>query len=440
MSSSITLKRTLGPVALIIYGVGDILGAGIYALTGKVAGIAGEQAWLAFAVSMVVAALTACVYAEFSGRHPHSGGAAYFVSRATRRPAAPLLIGWLVLCSGTVSMATGSRAFAGYLCSMVPVLPEPLVIALFLGVTGFVAFWGIRESSTVTILCTTATVAGLLIVIVSGLAWYFGGNTPVETGVMTGEAGERAFSWFGIATGAALAFYAFIGFEDLVNVAEEVKEPRRNLPLAILVAVCFTGLIYILVAWVATAVLAPETLAASKAPLLDLVRVTAPTVPPVVFTVIALFAVADTALINCVMGSRLLYGLSREGLLPRPLSALHPTRRTPHVALALVLTGGMVLAITGTVQELAGTTSTLLLLVFASVHVGLLIVKGREPGYDGFQVPRAVPALGLVTCLSLAAFAQGLSMNVAAAILTLGLGLVVWQRGWGPKTPRDTNS
>lgn len=440
MSSSITLKRTLGPVALIIYGVGDILGAGIYALTGKVAGIAGEQAWLAFAVSMVVAALTACAYAEFSGRHPHSGGAAYFVSRATRRPAAPLLIGWLVLCSGTVSMATGSRAFAGYLCSMVPVLPEPLVIALFLGLTGFVAFWGIRESSTVTVLCTTATVAGLLIVIITGLAWYFGGNTPVETGALSVEAGERAFSWFGIATGAALAFYAFIGFEDLVNVAEEVKEPRRNLPLAILVAVCFTGLIYILVAWVATAVLAPETLAASKAPLLDLVRVTAPAVPPVVFTIIALFAVADTALINCVMGSRLLYGLSREGLLPRPLSALHPTRRTPHVALALVLTGGMVLAITGTVQELAGTTSTLLLLVFASVHVGLLVVKSREPRYEGFQVPRAVPALGLVSCLSLAAFAQGLSMNVAAAILTLGLGLVVWQRGWGPKTPRDTNS
>lgn len=439
MSSSITLKRTLGPVALIIYGVGDILGAGIYALTGKVAGIAGEQAWLAFAVSMVVAALTACAYAEFSGRHPHSGGAAYFVSRATRRPAAPLLIGWLVLCSGTVSMATGSRAFAGYLCAMIPVLPEPLVIALFLGVTGFVAFWGIRESSTVTILCTSATVAGLLIVIVSGLAWYFGGNAPVEAGAVTAEAGERAFSWFGIATGAALAFYAFIGFEDLVNVAEEVKEPRRNLPLAILVAVCFTGLIYILVAWVATAVLAPATLAASKAPLLDLVRVTAPALPPAIFSVIALFAVADTALINCVMGSRLLYGLSREGLLPRPLSTVHPTRRTPHVALALVLSGGMVLAITGTVQELAGTTSTLLLLVFASVHVGLLVVKGREPGYDGFQVPRAVPVLGLVTCLSLAAFAQGLSMTVASVILTLGLGLVVWQWGWGPKTPRETN-
>ncbi len=440
MSSSTTLKRTLGPIALIIYGVGDILGAGIYALTGKVAGIAGEQTWLAFAVSMVVAALTACSYAEFSGRHPHSGGAAYFVSRATRRPAGPLLVGWLVLCSGTVSMATGSRAFAGYLCELIPALSEPLVITLFLGLTGFVAFRGIRESSTVTILCTSATVAGLLIVIVTGLAWYFGGNAPVEAVVPDLDTGGRAFSWLGIATGAALAFYAFIGFEDLVNVAEEVKEPRRTLPLAILVAVCFTGFIYILVAWVATAVLAPETLAASRAPLLDLVRVTAPAVPPVVFTIIALFAVADTALINCVMGSRLLYGLSREGLLPRPLSALHPTRRTPHVALALVLAGGWVLAITGTVQELAGTTSTLLLLVFASVHVGLLIVKGREPGYEGLMVPRAIPVLGLLSCLSLAAFAQGLSMNVAAAILALGLGLVVWQRGWGPKTSRDTNS
>ena len=432
-SSSITLKRTLGPIALIIYGVGDILGAGIYVLTGKVAGIAGDDAWLAFLASMIVASLTAFSYAEFSARHPHSGGAAYFVSRASRRPALPLLIGWLVLCSGTVSMAAGSRGFAGYFCEMVPVLPVNLVVVLFLAATGFVVFWGIRESATLTIICTTATVLGLFIVIATGLAYYWGGGVPVEVVAPAADSEQASFSWMAIAGGAALAFYAFIGFEDLVNVAEEVKAPQRTLPIAILVAVGVTGIIYILVAWVATAVLTPASLAASKAPLLDLVRITAPAVPPLLFSVIALFAVADTALINCVMGSRLLYGLSREGLLPPKLSAVHPKRQTPYVAVLVVLSGALLLAVTGTVGGLAGTTSTLLLLVFACVHTGLLIVKRKEPDYQGFQVPSVVPVLGLITCLALACFAKGLSMTVGIGVIVVGILLVAWRKGWNAK-------
>lgn len=439
MCSTITLRRSLGPITLIIYGVGDILGAGIYALTGKVAGITGDHAWLAFIGSMIVAGLTACSYSEFCARHPHSGGAAYYVSRATKRPAAPLLVGWLVLCSGTVSMAAGSRAFAGYLCTMIPVLPEDIVVVLFLATTGFIVFRGIRESATLTILCTMATVVGLTIVITTGLAYYWGGGAPVELVAPTAGPVQAPFSWLAIVGGAALAFYAFIGFEDLVNVAEEVKAPQRNLPLAILVAVGLTGIIYVLVAWVATAVLTPASLAASEAPLLDLVRVSAPAVPPILFSVIALFAVADTALINCVMGSRLLYGLSREGLLPRPLCAVHPKRQTPHVAVLVVLSGALLLAVTGTVQSLAGTTSTLLLLVFAAVHTGLLMVKRNEPEHGGFQVPRAVPVLGLITCLALVCFAQGLSMTVGIGIIAVGLLLVALRKGWNVDPPGVTS-
>lgn len=439
MNDSSTLKRTLGPMALIIYGVGDILGAGVYALTGKVAGLAGEDAWLAFGVAMVVAALTAFSYAEFSARHPHAGGAAYFLTRATRRPEVPVFIGWLVLCSGMVSMAAGCRAFAGYLCTLLPFLPNEAVVVAFLAFTGFVAFWGIRESSTMNIVCTVMTLLGLAIVIGAGFAYVMGGHAPV--GVPTsGEGAPSPRAWLGIAAGAALAFYAFIGFEDLANVAEEAKSPERNLPLAIIVAMGVSGLIYMLVAWVATRIIHPAMLSGSEAPLLDLVGVAAPAVPAVLFTVFALFAVADTALINCVMGSRLLFGLAREGLLPAPLGAVHPARRTPHIAILFVITLVLCLAVMGTIEGLAGTTAALLLTVFAFVHAALLVVKWRERDHTGFQTPTVVPVLGLLTCLGLIGFAQGTSLALACGILAVGLALAAW-RGWAnrkcKKMPRN---
>lgn len=426
MNDISTLKRTLGPTALIIYGVGDILGAGVYALTGKVAGLAGNDAWMAFAVAMVVAALTAFSYAEFSARHPHAGGAAYFLTRASRRPEVPVFIGWLVLCSGMVSMAAGCRAFAGYLCTLLPFLPNESVVVAFLAFTGFVAFWGIRESSAMNIVCTVVTLLGLAIVIGAGFAYVLGGNDPVGTPT-AGAEHATDLGWLGIAAGAALAFYAFIGFEDLANVAEETKNPERNLPLAIIVAMGVSGLIYMVVAWVATRIMHPAALSESEAPLLDLVGVAAPAVPAVLFTVFALFAVADTALINCVMGSRLLFGLAREGLLPKGLGKVHATRRTPHIAILFVLTLVLCLALMGTIEGLAGTTAALLLTVFAFVHGALLVVKWREREHSGFRTPAIVPVLGLITCLGLIGFAQGTSLTLAGGILAVGVALAVWR-------------
>jgi APA family basic amino acid/polyamine antiporter len=233
-------------------------------------------------------------------------------------------------------------------------------------------------------------------------------------------------SWKAIASGAALSFFAFIGFEDMVNVAEEVKDPERNMPRAILLALVVTGLVYLLVVLIATTVIAPTTLAGAKAPLLAVVQRATDVVPDRVFTLIALFAVANTGLLNFIMGSRLIYGMSRQGLLPSALGTVHPKRRTPHLAILTVLVVALALALSGTLTYLAGTTSLLLLVVFFAVNLSLVAIKRRERGsLRTFCAPRLIPIVGALTCLALMPFVPRGSLLTAVVILGLGVGLVL---------------
>jgi len=413
------LRRSLGFWALVAFGVGDILGAGIYALVGKVAAVAGEACWVAFMVSMGVAAFTALSYAELGGRFPKSAGEAQFCREGFRAGWLAWLIGWLVLCSGIVSMAAVSRAFAGYFIGWLPQVPAPVVIIGFLLALTGINFLGIRQSSTANIICTVIELSGLLFVVIAGLL-FLGGDHPA-----TAAPPVEPVAWSGILQGGALAFFAFIGFEDMVNVAEEVHAPERNLPRAILCAVGFAGALYLVVAWVAVAVLGPSDLAASSAPLLDVVRRAAPAVPVGLFTLIALFAVTNTALLNFVMGSRLLYGLATQGLVPRWLGAVHPTRQTPHRAIALVMAVAMALALSGTIVLLAGTTSVLLLAVFVVVNLSLAVIKRRpgESAVGGFRVPWLIPVVGACTSLGLMAFVPPHTVRVALVIAALGVVL-----------------
>ena len=416
------LRRSLGLWALVFYGVGDILGAGIYALVGKVAGVAGSASWAAFGIALFVAGLTALTYAELGGRFPRSAGESFFTEQAFGRPGLALLVGWVVLCSGILSLATVSVAFGGYMSGLVPGLPPSLTVAGVLLLLAVINFRGMRESSTMNIIATMVELTGLLIVIVAGTL--FLGRTPEAGVAQTIEAG-RSTGWTGIASGAALGFFAFIGFEDMVNVAEEVKDPERNMPRAILIALCVTGFVYLLVVLVATSVVPPAVLADSEAPLLSVVQRATDVVPDRLFSLIALFAVANTGLLNFIMGSRLIYGMSRQGLLPAALGKVHSRRRTPHVAVLTVLAVAMTLALSGTLTYLAGTTSLLLLLVFFTVNVSLATIKRRDrESLRTFCAPRWVPLAGALSCLALMPFVPRGSLLTALIILALGAGLV----------------
>lgn len=414
-----SLKRVFGLRTLVIYGVGDILGAGIYAVVGKIAGFSGSMVWASFLIAMLVAALTALTYAELGSRLPKSGGVAYFIHEAFRTEWLSMLVGWLMFCTCLVSMATLSLAFAGYLNAFAPVIPNwAIVLALFAGLA-WVNFRGMQESSAVNIVCTTLEVSGLIIVILVSAAYLWGGTTAV-TPVPPAEAvGVSA-----IFQGAALAFYAFVGFEDVVNVAEEVKNPERNVPRAILIALAIAGCIYILVSWLATRVLTPAELSASTAPLLDVVRRAQPQFPEIIFTVIALFAVLNTALLNFVTASRLMFGMAREGLLPAWLGKLHPDRRTPYRTFLVILPITILLALSGTIQFLAQTTATLILVLFVLVNLSLVTIKRREPPNPGFRVPWVIPVLAMVLNLVLITFASQASHLLSLAFTTVGLVLI----------------
>ena len=416
------LRRSLGFWALVFYGVGDILGAGIYALVGKVAGVAGSASWAAFSVALLVAGLTALTYAELGGRFPRSAGESFFTQQAFGRPTLALLVGWMVLSSGVLSLATVSVAFGGYMSGLVPGLPQSVTVGGILLLLAAINFRGMRESSTTNIVATMVELTGLLIVIVAG-ALFLSEDNDASIGQTIAASSE--VSWTNVARGAALGFFAFIGFEDMVNVAEEVKDPERNMPRAILVALVVTGFIYLLVVVVATSVVAPPTLADSEAPLLTVVQQATHAIPDRLFTLIALFAVANTGLLNFIMGSRLIYGMSRQGLLPSALATVPPKRRTPHLAILTVLVVALGLALSGSLTYLAGTTSLLLLMVFFTVNLSLIVIKRRDRGTTRtFCAPAATPILGALTCLGLMPFVPHDSLLTAGVILALGAGLV----------------
>jgi basic amino acid/polyamine antiporter, APA family len=422
-----SLKRVFTLPALIIYGVGDILGAGIYAVIGDVAELSGYFIWASFLTAASVAALTALSYAELGGRLPRSGGVAYFIHYTFRAEWLSLIVGWSMFCTCVVSMATTSKAFAGYLNEFLPAIPPWAIILAFFAVLAFFNFRGMEESSALNILCTCVEVSGLLIVIILALAFLFGGGDSSAATASGTIADGKEIAGIAIIQGAALAFYSFIGFEDIVNVSEEVKNPERNVPRAILMALSIAGGIYMLVSWLATRVLSPDALASSNAPLAAVVQQAQPNFPAIVFSIVALFAVLNTALLNFVTASRLLFGMAKEGLLPTWLAKLHRKRATPYRTILVILPIVIVLAFAFERKFLAGTTATLILLMFCCVNLSLLVIKKREGVRMGFQVPIIIPALALLTNLILIFFASTVSQQMAAALIGIGL-LLIWLR------------
>lgn len=397
MSEQGELKRAVGPVQLLLYGVGSMLGAGIYGLVGKAAGQLGGAIWMAFFVSMVAALLTGISYASIASRYPRAAGAAYATHRAYKNSLVSYVVGLTVVFSGLSSIATQSKVVAVNLLEIIPIsLPVSVVAVAFLLVVAGVIFRGIRESLWFNAVCTAVEAAGLIFVIAVGVK-YWGSANLLE---LPGDGGGiDAATGVLVLQGAVLTFFSFIGFEDMINVAEEVKNPQRNMPLAVLGAMIIVSVIYMAVSITAVSVVPWRELAEAPGPLTEVVKRAAPWFPHIGFTLITIFAVANTALVNYVMGSRLLYGMARQGLAPEPLGRVHKTRQTPHIAIQVLLGVVILLSFAGDISQLASATVILLLVVFTLVNVALVLLKRREGNIPGaFNAPMIVPILGAAIC------------------------------------------
>lgn len=397
------LNRSIGFWQMTLYGAGSMLGAGIYGLIGKAAGEMGSAVWLAFMAAMVAALLTGLSYASLGSRYPRAGGAAFITQRAYKHGLLTHMVGLAVACSGFTSIAAGARVIGENLQTL-PLLEAVPVLGLtlaFLAVLALIVYRGIRESMWANVLCTLVEAGGLFLVIVVG-AKYWGTANLLETPASPAGGGLEAIPLLLVVQGAVLTFYSFIGFEDTLNVAEEVKNPRRTLPLALVLAMLIACTLYVGVAITAVSVVPWRELAQANAPLAEVMRRAAPWFPTGAFVGITIFAVANTGLINFVTASRLLYGMARDGRLPAPLARVHLTRKTPHIAIAVILAILVTLALAGDISQLASATVLLLLGVFIIVNSSLVILRLR-PGEPkgGFEVPIVVPALGAIVCLVL---------------------------------------
>ncbi len=408
------LDRSIGPIQLTLYALGSMLGAGIYGLIGKAAGEVGNAVWLSFLVAVVAALLTALSYASLGSRHPKAGGAAYVTQRAYRSPVLSFVVGLALVCSGLTSVATQSRVFAENFVKLfgVEFLPVPMVAIGFLLLLAGLVFRGIRESMWVNVVCTIVEAIGLLLVIGAGIS-YWGSVDYFETpaGSMDGALPLL------VVQGTVLTFFAFIGFEDTINVAEEVKDAQRTLPIALITATAIAAALYVAVAITAVSVVPWSTLKAAASPLSEVMKEAAPAFPPVVLTLITVFAVANTALVNYVTASRLLYGMAHQGLLPERIGAVHAVRQTPHIATLILVVIAMPLALLGTISDLASATVLLLLVVFAIVNGALIILKRRAGEQRGmFEVPLFVPIGGALICAMLVV-SRLLSANYVAPLI-----------------------
>jgi len=390
------LRRALSLPLLTFYGLGTILGAGIYVLVGEVSAVAGMYAPVAFVTAAIVAGFTAFTYAELAARHPLSGAEAVYVQEGLGHRGLSTLVGYLIVFSGLVSSATLARGFVGYL-RVFAELPGILVIVLLVAALGALALWGILESVTIAAVATVIEIGGLLLII--GVSANSLVTLPERLPELIPSA--DAATWWSISMGAFLAFYAFIGFEDMVNVSEEVKDPQRIVPRAIVLALVSSTLLYLLVVTAAVLALPVATLATSEAPL-ALVFESATGASPVLITLISLFAVINGALIQMIMASRMLYGMACAGWAPRLFARVGERTRTPVVSTGVITFGVLVFALWLPLVTLAKLTSFAILLVFVLVNLSLIRIKRFQQPPAGIRVyPLWVPYGGLSLAIAL---------------------------------------
>lgn len=437
-----TLKRVMGPKLLLLFIVGDILGTGVYALTGKVAGQVGGAGWAPVILAFAVALVTAFSYMELVTKYPTAAGAALYTHKAFGIHFVTFLVAFAVLSSGVTSAATASNVFAA---NMVAGFGWDMSgtgimwIALgFLAVIAAINLRGVGESVWFNVVLTVIELSGLLLVILVGF-FALGSGSADFSRVMIFETADDKGVFLAITGATSLAFFSMVGFEDSVNMVEETKDPRV-FPKIMLTGLSITGVIYVLVSLVAVAAVPIGKLSESETPLLEVVRAGAPGLPiDLIFPFMTMFAVANSALINMLMASRLLYGMSKQNVLPPVFAKVLRGRRSPWVSILFttLIACVLIIAVTTLLPEtvtasLGGTTSLLLLAVFAVVNVAVLILRKKPVEHEHFKAPTYLPWIGLFTCAFLVGPWARLDdlIQYQIALALIGIGVVLWAITW----------
>lgn len=392
-----TLKRSLTVWHALLYGLGITIGAGIYVLIGPVAKVAGNLAPAAFVLAAALMSLSALAFAELATRMPVAAGEAAYVAEGFRSRPAGTAIGLLVIAISITTSSTISLGSAQYIRVFIAA-PEWIVVAAVVLAMGAIAAWGIVESVTFAGAMTVIETGGLLLI--AGLGFAFAPGAVTRLPEALPDLSSVA-TWSTMMSAGLLAVFAFIGFEGIVNVAEEIKDPVRNLPRAILATLAITTLIYVAVVWVALVSLGQETLGATEAPLASVfVKLTG--WPPTVMAAIAIVATLNGIIASIILAARVAYGLAKRGDIPAIFSVVNPLTRTPLLATAITTALVLVLALAVPLTGLAELSSRLTLAMFAAINTALVAIKLREttPPPDIFRTPLWVPAAGLAATIA----------------------------------------
>lgn len=419
------LKRKITGPLLFLFILGDVLGAGVYALMGVLAAKVGGVLWAPLLVALVLALLTAGSYAELVTKYPKAGGAAVFAERAFGKPLVSFLVGFAMLAAGVTSAAGLALAFAGdYLATFVDVPMVPAAIG-FLALVAALNARGISESVKSNVVMTVIELTGLVIVIAAGAMLFGRGGGDVSR---VGHFPAGSVPALAVLAGAIIAYYSFVGFETSANVAEEIRNPSKVYPAALFGALVTAGIVYVLVGIASSVALPPEELSRSSGPLLEVVSVSGLAVPRWVFSAIALVAVANGALLTMIMSSRLAFGMAEHRLLPGALARVLPRRRTPWVAIVATTAVAMLLTLVGDLSTLAETVVLLLLFVFISTNVAVLVLRRESVERKHFRVWTAVPVLGVASCVMLLTQQTARVWIFGAVLLAAGVVLYVLAR------------
>jgi amino acid transporter len=419
------LKRRITGPLLFLFILGDVLGAGIYALMGVLAGDVGGVLWAPLLVALLLALLTAGSYAELVTKYPRAGGAAVFAERAFGRPVISFLVGFSMLAAGVTSAAGLALAFSGdYLTTFIDVPAVPAAV-VFLALVACLNARGISESVKSNVVMTVIELTGLLIVVIAVAVMLGAGRGDLSR---AGEFPDGATPALAILGGAIVAYYSFVGFETSANVAEEIRDPSRVYPRAVFGALITAGVLYALVGIASAAALPAAELTESSGPLLAVVDASGVGVTDWLFSAIALVAVANGALLTMIMASRLTYGMAEHRLLPAALGRVLPRRRTPWVAIVATTAVAMVLSLTGELSTLAETVVLLLLFVFLSTNVAVLVLRRDPVQHKHFRVWTALPVLGVASCVLLLTQQTATVWLFAAILLAVGAVLYLVAR------------
>jgi APA family basic amino acid/polyamine antiporter len=404
----------MGLFHLTMYGVGLILGAGIYVLIGEAAGLAGDAVWISVLLGAIVAVFAGLSYAELSSVFPKAAAEYTFVKNAFKSNFLGFIIGWLTAITSIITASVVALGFGGYLTEFIG-LPIVISAILLLGALSFINFYGIRASSWTNVVFTIVEAVGLVIIIYIGFT--FATPEPVEYF-------ESPTGMSGIVIAFILIFFAFVGFEDMANVAEEVKKSSKTIPKAILLSIAITGVIYVLVSLAAVRVVNWQDLGASAAPLASIAERAFGAGGHALLSSIALFATTNTVLITIIAGSRILYGMANEHSMPKILSKVHFKTKTPWIAIIGIMLTSMAFAFVGDIVLVANIAVFAIVITFAMVNLAVIVLRYTEPTLNRpFRVPVNIGKFPILPLFGLA-MSVYMAFQFELSILLAGLGII----------------